>query len=57
MTTVAHRPRAVRDQIVDREVRRLELSQRAKRRKDSRADRRRAGLDQAAWASGALNSR
>ena len=33
MTTVAHRPRAVRDQIVDREVRRLELMQRAERRR------------------------
>jgi hypothetical protein len=30
-TVVAHRSRAIRDQIVDREVRRLELSQRAKR--------------------------
>jgi hypothetical protein len=32
MATVAHRPRAIRDQIVDREVRRLELMQQAKRR-------------------------
>jgi hypothetical protein len=31
MEFVAHRPRAIRDQIVDREVRRLELIQRAKR--------------------------
>jgi hypothetical protein len=57
MTIVAHRPRAVRDQIIDREVRRLELTQRVKRRKNSPADRRRAGLDPGAWVSGALNSR
>jgi hypothetical protein len=31
MEPVAHRQRAIRDQIVDREVRRLELLQRAKR--------------------------
>ena len=31
METVAHRRRAIRDQIVDREVRRLELMQRTKR--------------------------
>ena len=31
MDDVAHRSRAKRDQIVDREVRRLELMQRAKR--------------------------
>jgi hypothetical protein len=31
MEIVAHRPRAIRDRIVDREVRRLELIQRAKR--------------------------
>jgi hypothetical protein len=35
MTNVAHRPRAIRDQIVDREVRRLELMQRAERRRHS----------------------
>jgi hypothetical protein len=31
MEIVAHRPRAIRDRIVDREVRRLELMQRAQR--------------------------
>jgi hypothetical protein len=31
MEPVAHRQRAIRDQIVDREVRRLELLQRTKR--------------------------
>jgi hypothetical protein len=31
MENVAHRPHAIRDQIVDREVRRLELIQRAQR--------------------------
>jgi hypothetical protein len=31
MDIVAHRPRANRDRIVDREVRRLELIERAKR--------------------------
>jgi hypothetical protein len=31
MDPVAHRPHAIRDKIVDREVRRLELVQRAKR--------------------------
>jgi hypothetical protein len=31
MEPVAHRPHANRDKIVDREVRRLELAQRAKR--------------------------
>jgi hypothetical protein len=31
MEHVAHRPRAIREQIIDREVRRLELRQRATR--------------------------
>ena len=31
MEPIAHRQRAIRDQIVDREVRRLELLQRSKR--------------------------
>jgi hypothetical protein len=31
MEPVAHRQRAIRDQIIDREVRRLELRQRAAR--------------------------
>jgi hypothetical protein len=38
MLTVAHRPRAVRDQIVDRAVRRLELMQSAERRKKTPPD-------------------
>ncbi len=32
MEHVAHRRRAIRDQIIDREVRRLEMLQRAKRK-------------------------
>jgi hypothetical protein len=32
MEPVAHRRRAIRDQIVDREVRRLEILQRARRK-------------------------
>jgi hypothetical protein len=39
MAIVGHRPHAIRDQIVDREVRRLELIQRAKREGTARPPR------------------